>query len=509
MSILQDVLVGYSVHLTATLLFAIVAWQIAAFRPRLHSGFPALGIESKGWGRFERAREVWRKSGKAIIDQGLKQFPGAFQVFTDVGPKIILPNRFADEIRNNPNLNFSRAINQEFFGSYPGFEPFSDNHDRKMVLHAIRGRLTQSLGLITEELAEETDKAVHDIFGKPEEFTEIMFKNKLLQVVARVSSRVFIGPEMSQNKDWLQVSQEYAMNAFMAVNAMRKWHPALRPIVHWFIPECRKARETLDRARAIITPVIQKRLERNRKAAEAGQTSSKTSDAIAWFDEASEGRPYDAAVIQLGLSFAAIHTTTEFLSGMITDLCANPEYFEPLRQEIRTVLGDKGWRKQTLYDLKLLDSTMKESQRQHPGGIGAMSRRAEQAVTLSDGTKIPKGAVTMVAIESMYDETIFPEPRRFKPSRFLEMRQQPGHENRWQFVTVSPEHMSFGLGDQSCPGRFFASNEIKIIMVHLLMRYDWKFTKEGRKDDQASALEVSSDPLAKVLIRAREVEVAI
>jgi hypothetical protein len=112
MSILQDVLVGYSVHLTATLLFAIVAWQIAAFRPRLHSGFPALGIESKGWGRFERAREVWRKSGKAIIDQGLKQFPGAFQVFTDVGPKIILPNRFADEIRNNPNLNFSRAINQ-------------------------------------------------------------------------------------------------------------------------------------------------------------------------------------------------------------------------------------------------------------------------------------------------------------------------------------------------------------------------------------------------------------
>lgn len=26
------------------------------------------------------------------------------------GPKIVLPNRFADEIRNNPSLNFQKAF---------------------------------------------------------------------------------------------------------------------------------------------------------------------------------------------------------------------------------------------------------------------------------------------------------------------------------------------------------------------------------------------------------------
>ena len=40
----------------------------------------------------------------------LLQFGGPFQVMTGTGPVIVLPNRYADEIRNNPLLSFTKFI---------------------------------------------------------------------------------------------------------------------------------------------------------------------------------------------------------------------------------------------------------------------------------------------------------------------------------------------------------------------------------------------------------------
>lgn len=45
------------------------------------------------------------------------------------------------------------------------------------------------------------------------------------------------------------------------------------------------------------------------------------------------------------------------------DLCAHPEYLEPLRQEVTDVLADEGWHKTRLSRLHKLDSLLKESQR--------------------------------------------------------------------------------------------------------------------------------------------------
>lgn len=138
-----------------------------------------------------------------------------------------------------------------------------------------------------------------------------------------------------------------------------------------------------------------------------------------------------------------------------------------------------------------------------------MHRITERPVTLSDGTKIPKGAFTMASITNMEDQRLFPEPRKFKPNRFLVMRQQPGQENKWQFVTTSPEHLAFGHGKHACPGRFFASNEIKVILMFLLMKYDWSFTSQGRKEDLFHGAETESDPEATAMIRRRAAEITI
>lgn len=115
----------------------------------------------------------------------------------------------------------------------------------------------------------------------------------------------------------------------------------------------------------------------------------------------------------------------------------------------------------------------------------------------------------MVGMDKMYDAELFKDPHSFRGSRFLEMRQQPGQENRWQFVTTSPEHLIFGHGKHSCPGRFFAGNEIKVVLIYLLMKYDWKFTSEGRKEDVVFGQELDTDPTAKAMIKKRKLDTVL
>lgn len=208
-----------------------------------------------------------------------------------------------------------------------------------------------------------------------------MYKPLLLQLVARVSSRVFVGEELCTNEEWLNYSVQYAVQAFAASDALRKWPFWLRPFVHRFLPECQKLRHDLACVRKIITPVVNKRREENRQSRDAGGARSKVADTIGWMDEAAKGKKYDIATAQLGLALAAIHTTTELVSSIIGDLCANPQWFEPLREEMVSCVKQHGWTKKALLEMKFTDSLMKESQRHHFGDVGELSPNTKGEVT--------------------------------------------------------------------------------------------------------------------------------
>lgn len=77
------------------------------------------------------------------------------------------------------------------------------------------------------------------------------------------------------------------------------------------------------------------------------------------------------ASILLKVSFAAIHTSAAAPSQLLYDLCAMPEYIEPLRREVESVLNIDGTvDKRGFHKLVKLDSIMKESQRLNPLLLG-------------------------------------------------------------------------------------------------------------------------------------------
>jgi cytochrome P450 len=110
----------------------------------------------------------------------------------------------------------------------------------------------------------------------------------------------------------------------------------------------------------------------------------------------------------------------------------------------------------------------------------------------------------------MFDDKIYPEAQKFDGHRFLKLRAQPGQENHWQFVTTSPEHTGFGHGMHACPGRFFASNEVKVALCFLLLRYEWKQeSPQGMPATFEYGSEIIANPMMKIAFRRRKEELDI
>lgn len=446
----------------------------------------------------------------ALVSLTNSQYSGAFQVMSGTGPKIILPNRFADELRNNPHLNFNKAFAKDFFTNYPGFEPFAQGlKDDTLIQETVRVKLTQSLGLVTDDLVDETTASLHDIYGENPEWQSKVLKDTILHLVARLSSRVFLGKELCRNERWLEIAKNYTVDGFTASFLLRMIPSPLRPIAYWFIPQCRACRRAVRDAHKIIDPEVERRIKAVDEALARGEKPKKTADAIGWIHEVSRGRKVDYVSAQLSLTLAAIHTTTETTSQAVFDLCQYPEAVEELRREVVQVIGEHGWAKTSLYKLKLMDSFLKESQRVRPMSETSMNRFVEDEITLSDGTVLPKHSRINV-MASYMDPKVYENPETFDAARFMKMREQPGNETSWQFVTTSSEHMLFGHGQHACPGRFFASNEVKIALCQMLLKYDWRFVPgESRPDAQSFETSIGVSTTGKVEFRRRKDETVL
>lgn len=71
-----------------------------------------------------------------------------------------------------------------------------------------------------------------------------------------------------------------------------------------------------------------------------------------------------------------------------------------------------------------------------------------------------------------------------------------------QLVTTNnADQLHWGVGTHACPGRFFASYEIKLLMARILLNYDFKIYGMERPKDIATDIRVVPNPKAEVLFR--------
>lgn len=65
-----------------------------------------------------------------------------------------------------------------------------------------------------------------------------------------------------------------------------------------------------------------------------------------------------------------------------------------------------------------------------------------------------------------------------------------------------------GYGKHACPGRFLASNELKVTLAHMLMKYDLKLDDtDSQPKFLFQELASMTNPAMKIMIRRREAEI--
>lgn len=297
---------------------------------------------------------------------------------------------------------------------------------------------------------------------------------------------------------------KFTADLMNCVRAITKIKPEERDAKAGSLPEFRRLTERRKKTLDLIRPLI---IERKRAQAE-DPDYQKPDDLIQWvLDEGQkqfgEQSDEDLTVMQvspfrnthsrrlntnlrgdeqLNLTFAAIHTTTIATTNAFYTIAVMPELAAELRDEIRTVLKEYGtFTSAALQRMRKLDSFLREAMRVYPMSLSTFTRKVTKPITLSNGQVIPAGVFIEVPSQSlMHDPDVIEDPQKFDAFRSYRAREtarvggvnKAGAAAANQLVTVSPTGLNWGYGRHACPGRFFAANEIKMIVGRALLDYD-------------------------------------
>jgi hypothetical protein len=284
-------------------------------------------------------------------------------------------------------------------GKYSGVGSIS-----KVTTDAIRIDLTRNISKVLFDLQDEVRFAFdREIGASCPEWTEIPVYAKLLQVVALLSGRTFVGLPLCRDKEWTDATINFTVDLGRAVGTISNYHRLIRPLVRPFLPEVHRlrayrefaGRKLKPHADAILaargmgngatsTPGQARKLEKvatddgDQETASGKSNGSENFSMIHWIlDRMRDISNADAVSLgkeQMLVAFAAVHTTSMAISQAIFDLAAHPEYASELRDEIEAVIREDGYtdgmlRKASVPKLKKLDSFIKESQRETPPGV--------------------------------------------------------------------------------------------------------------------------------------------
>ncbi|KAF2875654.1 putative cytochrome P450 [Massariosphaeria phaeospora] len=416
----------------------------------------------------------------------------------------VLPKDYLDELRLLPNTILSNAHAQ--FKNIKGQYTYAS-----VVLHSnlhtsvLQNQLTPKLAVYGERSKAEFDATFSQDFPHRDGWHEVDIQNTFRTVVARMTGVTFVGHPACQNEKWLKLSVQYPLDTFQTGFTLRMFPTFTHPVLARLLPSRYRIRSKLKQAQKILEPLIREYQKKPKGAASSDGTL------LAWMVENSTGTEAEPAEMTnrlMVLTLASIHTTALAMSYALFDLCAHPEYFAPLREEIedihRTYPGDE-FIHQGLSKFDKLDSFLTESQRFHPAVLMAPQRLALKPITLKNGAHIPQGTRIGFPNNSiLMDPAITPNPETFDAFRSYRMRQEPGEEQRHLWTSTDKNHLAFGHGKQACPGRHFAASEMKIVLSRLLRDYDFEFPPgKGRPRTFFLDENVFPDPAARIMMKRR------
>ncbi|KAI1180351.1 cytochrome P450 [Nemania sp. FL0916] len=444
---------------------------------------------------------------------------------------VVLPLRCLEELKSVPEHKLSPTIAhaKNSGHKWTGGDIFAESH---LHVRAIQVKLASELPKSIDIAKAELDYAWPLRIPDSREWQEFDIQPAIRKLVSQLSAKVFVGYPACRDEEWLDLSASFTMDALETAFSIRMFPGFLHPVIASLLPANYRVAKTVRTARRILEPLVKKNKDRNRRRAAGEKVEEEEEDntLLNWTiaNGSDEENRLDKTVLrQLFLTVVSIHTTTSVATNAIFDLCAHPEWVPVLREEIESVTNELGpigsapevRVTQWLQRLETLDSFIIESQRTNPILLLGPQREVMEPLTLEDGTYIPRGAricwisPKLLANESSSITTPGPGSKpsseaaaaAFDPLRsYAKRHASPDQMNKHLAVHTSLDNLNFGYGKLACPGRHFAVNEVKMLLVRFVTEHDFRFT--DRVGPRMLDLDEFTfpDPKVKVMIRRRQ-----
>lgn len=370
--------------------------------------------------------------------------------------------------------------------------------------------LTRRLGDLTQDIIEELALSIDDEWGTDtDNWKEVNPFATLIKIVARTGSRVFVGAPLCRNPELIENAIAFA-NTVVPLACLirmlpRPIRPALVPVI------CYKNRVYRRNLGKILKPEIIARMqETTLRLKEGGPLAH--NDFLQWTINAALKselpREKEVQVIFERIiltNFASIHTSTISITNAIFDLISypsTPEVIAALREEADTIVAANNgvWTKSGIAQMTKIDSALKESARLGPLSAFSFIRSVSQkggVTTPVSGTFAPQGSALGIPVQAVHrNPNVYVDPNTYRPFRFADSRSAPpaatepttataGEEkplnlapglkpSAMTYPTTSPSFLTFSHGRHACPGRFFAANELRLLMAYIVQNYDFE-----------------------------------
>ncbi|KAK7252861.1 hypothetical protein RIF29_37106 [Crotalaria pallida] len=170
----------------------------------------------------------------------------------------------------------------------------------------------------------------------------------------------------------------------------------------------------------------------------------------------------------LNLILAASDSTMVTMTWALSLLLNNQMELEKIKDELDIHIGkDRNVEESDIKKLVYLQAVVKETMRLYPPSPIITLRAAMEDCTFSCGYHIPAGTHLMVNAWKIHrDDRVWPDPRDFKPQRFLSSHKDV--DVRGQNFVLVP----FSSGRRSCPGVSLALRVVHLTLARVLHSFN-------------------------------------
>jgi cytochrome P450 len=311
----------------------------------------------------------------------------------------------------------------------------------------IAGYATNATDAISKRLESWVDGQIIDIHSE------------MMSVTLEIVARNLFGFDTSQVSETVGKSLHLMMAQFQRGMAHPLWTLLMRRLP---TPQSYRLRQAIQQLDATVNQIIAQRRHNNddREDLLSMLLEMKDEDGIGMSD-----RQIRDEVMTLFIAGHETVATTMSWTWLL--LAQHPTVFEALKQEIKTVLGDRLPSFADLRQLAYATAIIKESMRVIPP-VWMMARSAIAPCQIGDRIIKPGNLVLMSQWLLHKDSRYWTNSQMFDPQRWL---------NGVEKTLPKCVYFPFGAGSRICIGQSFAMMEAVILLVAIAQRFELKLVE--------------------------------